>query len=157
MDLYLRTLKEKRIDTFADLAELKGYQFLASLGYSPLSPSEVKPPKTVASLKSRGQALVRPDSVSISADLERQKIAAYCDTLHSALADLEISEEEYQLLQRRKNELGLQTQQVRMLHARAFAAAINEFTDDEWLDEDERKRLSRLHNCLHLLGWAPGL
>lgn len=43
-----------------------------------------------------------------------------------------------------------------MLHARAFATAISQFIDDDWLDDCESSKLRRLYACLQRLGWAPG-
>jgi len=36
-----------------------------------------------------------------------------------------------------------------------FAATINTFTADQWLDEGEAARLRVLRDCLATLGWAP--
>lgn len=73
------------------------------------------------------------------------------------LADLEITKEEQEHVVAERKRLGLAKEQIRVLHARAFASAINQFCDDEWLDDKELVKLRRLHRCLAALGWAPGL
>ena len=55
-----------------------------------------------------------------------------------------------------RERLDLPPERVRVLHARIFANAISQFTEDEWLNDQELGRLRRLHSCLAQLGWAPG-
>jgi DNA polymerase-3 subunit epsilon len=152
MELYLHTLREKRIRTFEDLAALRHYKFISSLEYEPLDWHGV--PKERAKLKSR--AVVPTPSFAVTGELQRAAVAAYWDALTTALADLEITQEEIDLLERKRAEFGLGPEQVRMMHARAFAVAINQFVEDQRLDDSESEKLRLLHQCLSRLGWAPG-
>ena len=72
------------------------------------------------------------------------------------MADLEITDEELQHIVHERKRLGLAKEQIRVLHSRAFASAIAQVCDDEWLDDSETVKLRRLHRCLAKLGWAPG-
>ena len=76
--------------------------------------------------------------------------------MKTVLADLEITDDElaYVLAERQRG--GLTAEQVRVLHARAFASVMSQFASDQWLDDREVKKLRRLHSCLAQLGWAPG-
>lgn len=78
------------------------------------------------------------------------------DALRTALADPDISDEEIERLAAERAELGLRDDQVKMLHARAFASVISQFVGDQWLDEREVRKLHRLYACLERLGWAAG-
>jgi uncharacterized protein YaiL (DUF2058 family) len=86
----------------------------------------------------------------------RRPIAVYWDALIACLADLTIEPGEVTKLQAMKRELNLSLEQVAMLHARVFGAAIDQFIEDKVLTAVECDKLHRLHACLRLLGWAPG-
>jgi DNA polymerase-3 subunit epsilon len=72
------------------------------------------------------------------------------------VTDLIITAEDIESLKRTVQELDLKEEQVRALHAGAFAKVISQFIDDQRPDDRERLKLTRLHRCLSLLGWAPG-
>lgn len=80
----------------------------------------------------------------------------YWDALKTVVADLEITDEELEYILSERDRLGLTREQIRVLHARAFASAINQFIADKWLDDNEVIKLRRLYKCLSQLGWAPG-
>lgn len=85
----------------------------------------------------------------------RVAFARYWDALKTVLADLEVTDEELAYVQQERGELSID--QVRVLHARAFAGVMSQFASDQCLDEKEVRKLRRLHACLSKLGWAPGL
>ncbi|MBW3599968.1 MAG: hypothetical protein KY475_22185, partial [Planctomycetes bacterium] len=89
-------------------------------------------------------------------DPTRKAIREYWDALKTVVADLEITAEEQNYVVSERRRLGLAKEQIRVLHARAFASAIAQFCDDAWLDDKELVKLRRLHRCLSKLGWAPG-
>ncbi len=148
---YLDILKERNIVTFSDLSRLKNYKFLRSFDNSPL------PDPSVFNLDRRRELRSRSGQVpEIRVESTRYALGAYWDALKTAVADLEITSEELEYLENEREQLGLPKEHVRVLHARAFASAITQFVDDEWLDDQEAEKLRRLHRCLSQLGWAPG-
>ena len=86
----------------------------------------------------------------------RNGLGGYWDALKAAVADLQIDDEEVRLLGQIVEDYGLRQDQVRMLHARAFASVITQCISDQCLDDKESRKLNRLHRCLSKLGWAPG-
>ena len=93
---------------------------------------------------------------SIAVDPVRQATAAYWDALKTVLSDLEITDEELAYVLTERERGGLKEEQIRVLHARAFASVMSQFASDQWLDDSEARKLRKLHNCLAKLGWAPG-
>lgn len=89
-------------------------------------------------------------------DPTRQAIAAYWDALKTVLADLNITEDEVAYVVAERERGGLSAEQIRVLHARAFASVMSQFTADQWLDDREAGKLRKLYRCLSKLGWAPG-
>ncbi|MCA9037827.1 MAG: 3'-5' exonuclease [Planctomycetaceae bacterium] len=146
---YLPEIRQQNVRTYDELAALKTYKFNNSFDHEPF------PDPTAFGLQ-RFDAVVSRAGFRVSIDPVRQAIAGYWDTLKTVLADLEITDEElaYVLAERRRG--GLRPEQIRVLHARAFASAISQFASDEWVDDREVRRLRRLHHCLAKLGWAPG-
>ena len=83
-------------------------------------------------------------------------LGEYWDALKTVIADLQITVEEVRHIVGERKRLGLKKEQIRVLHARAFASVITQFVADQWLDDHEVQKLRRLHRCLSQLGWAPG-
>ncbi len=162
MEAYLDEMRERKIATFDDLARLKYYRFVDSFRRDPLVFSAARFPKGCGRLKPRGvQCASAPAAPSKASATEpgsapRQAVAAYWEDLKTVICDLEISDDELDYLEKKERELSLRSEQVRALHARAFASVLARFADDRWLDERERGKLRRLHKCLSRLGWAPG-
>ncbi len=151
LECYLEILEERGIATFKDLAKLKNYKFLKSFENDPF------PDPATLNLAYCGRLCSRSGYVTeMPVDRTRQRLSAYWDALRTVVADLEITDEELEYIVNERRRLGLQEEQIRVLHARAFSSAITQFIDDQWLDDDEAKKLQRLHNCLAQLGWAPG-
>lgn len=149
--VYLDACKEAGVETFADLACRAKYKYLSSLGMDPF------PAPSVWGLVPSGHVCSRCVSQSTPrvAD-ERAALRSYWDLLATLIADLHISDEELTEAEAEKARLGLKPEQVRMLHARAFASIITRFCEDKWLDDAEALKLKHLHRCLSRLGWAPG-
>jgi DNA polymerase-3 subunit epsilon len=146
---YLAEIEAKGINTFGELATLKKYKFVDSFRLSPL-------PDASAFGLSRCQTVVSRAGGSSTATLPRNPTAAYWDLLKSVLVDLEVSDEELAAIKAERELGGLSEEEVRMLHARAFASVISQFTADKRIDSSEERRLRRLYECLGRLGWAPG-
>lgn len=151
LERYIEILHERGISTFSDLAALKNYKFFKSFENSPLQDPGFY------NLKGCDRLCSRSEEVGIMpVDESRHALSEYWDALRAAVADLEITDEEMVHVAEERIRLGLKKEKVRVLHARIFENAISQFVDDEWLDEEEVKKLHRLHNCLAKLGWAPG-
>ena len=146
---YLDVMAQEGVSTYADLAALKGYKFVESFGNDPFPGSAAEGLQRSSLLKSRYREHAPAETVESS-------LAEYWDALTTVIADLRITEDEVIHVANVRSQLGLSEEQVRVLHARAFTAAISEFVDDQWLDDDESEKLHRLHRCLARLGWAPG-
>jgi len=161
LGLYLDAMKERRIETFGDLANLKSYKFVASFRRDPISPPDAMRARPAARLKPRRVRGAAPVAESDAATAliragRRDALSAYWNALKAALADLQMTDEEIRDLKRKKEDLGLKDEEVRVLHARAFMSVISTFSADSRLDDRERKTLNRLHRCLSQLGYAPG-
>jgi len=151
-DLFVKFLPEinaRGVNTFGELAKLKRYKFVDSFRLPPLpEPSEL-------GLGRHSSPLSRGKAAQASAPA-RSPAAQYWDLLKSVLVDLEVSEEELAVIKRKQTDAGISRDEVRMLHARAFASVVSQFTADKRIDENENQKLRRLYACLKTLGWAPG-
>ncbi|MCK4601888.1 MAG: 3'-5' exonuclease [Phycisphaerae bacterium] len=161
MKVYLNEMKKRNVNTFGDLARLKQYKFMNSFQYNPLSYSLVDNYDRCQNLKPRFEREVAaPMEVEIpvapTPPTFVNPLAEYWDALKVALADLTITDEEVKELQQKKESLGLENEQIRMLHARLFSGVISQFINDKRLDDRECKILHRIYYCLSQLGWAPG-
>lgn len=143
--------KSRGVVTFRDLARLKKYKFIDSFGQAPL------PHPSVFGLPSCRRLCSRTSHIQGHAiDPTCCALASYWDTLKTVIADLEITDEELAYVEAEKERLGLTPEQIRSIHARAFASVIAQFTEDKRLDDREARKLQRLYHCLSRLGWAPG-
>lgn len=148
---YREVAKNRGILTFGDLGGLKKYKFIDSFGQTPL------PHPSVFGLPSCRRLRSRTGHIQTHAtDPACCALASYWDTLKTVIADLEITDEELAYVEAEKERLGLATEQIRSIHARAFASVIAQFTEDKRLDDREARKLQRLYHCLSRLGWAPG-
>jgi len=149
--LYASAMAEKGIETFGDLRKLKSYKFLDSLSLPTLRQW------MIAFLTPTGRRKPRSQS-RISDDTQRRvaRVREYLDALSAVVADLELTVVEVENLARKRDQLGLGPDEVRAVHGRVFAAMLSEALADSSVTEEEWDRLSRLHECLTGLGWAPG-
>lgn len=147
---YLKILAERRINTFSDLSQLKSYKFSKSFDSEPL------PGARTFDLTPQFSSPVSRAGFILAVDPIRRAWQVYWDALTTVLADLRISEDEFAHIKAIRKQSSLEKEQLRAMHARAFSDAIERFIDDDWLDDDELKRLRKLHKCLSVLGWAPG-
>lgn len=159
-DIYLEKMRDLNVETFRDLRSFKKYKFLNTFSALPLDGNLARSLKKTSNLRSRCVSPITrvPESKSRleSKETGRSGLVAYWDALRTVLDDLVITDEEIEFLEQTQRQSGLTTEQVRMLHARIFASVIDQFIDDQWLDDKESERLRRLHQCLRRLGWAPG-
>lgn len=146
---YLDEIDRKGISTFSDLARLRNYKFNQSFG------NDLIPSSTELGL-SRFDKLVSRSGFELRPDPMRLAFASYWDTLKTALADLEISDVEFQEIKELRKSTILSKEQIRVVHARVFSSVITQFSNDQWIDDQEVIKLRKLHQCLAKLGWAPG-
>jgi DNA polymerase-3 subunit epsilon len=147
---YQAEIDRRRIRTFDELARLKSYKFLESFNGEPF------PDPARYGLACPAQTLSRAGAAA-PVDPTRYAFGAYWDALKTVCADLEITDDELAYVAAERERVGLKPEQIRMLHARAFASVVAQFTSDHWLDDAEVVKLQRFHRCLERLGWAPGL
>ncbi|MHC5038983.1 MAG: 3'-5' exonuclease [Planctomycetota bacterium] len=157
---YRKVMTEKGVKTFADLKRLKAYKFLDSFSHSPFKVSDALPFGSCTKMKSRHFDSASDGGFEVITIEEpeawKRDLMTYWDALKAVLADLIIDHDELEYLNKLKDELRIPGERIRVLHARAFVSIIQQFIDDEWLDEGERDRLKKLYQCLSTLGWAPG-
>ncbi len=149
--VYLQAIQERGIQTYRDLADLKSYKFVDSFANDPFpTPSTFKLPvcDRLCSRSGHARATV--------VDPTRRAFAAYWDALKTVIADLEITDEEVAYVINERTRVGLKDEQIRVIHAKAFASVIAQFAEDKWLDDGEVTKLNRFYRCLARLGWAPG-
>lgn len=174
--VYLEALARRGVHTFRDLKDLRSYKFVESFHRDPLAPPVGERLSAAERFKSRsgwqpagGAARATPAPVSAVARREsaaagaRPRQPARSDALHSywealkaVLCDLEVTDDEMAYLAAKQEELGLTTEEIRALHARAFSTVISQCIDDKVLDDRECITLRRLYRCLERLGYAPG-
>lgn len=151
LDCYFRVMKERGIGTYDNLASLKRYKFVNSFANNPL------PPPSSFKLPACDRLCSRSGHVSATVvDPRRSALGGYWDALKTVVADLEITDDEVEYVLKEKKRLGLKDEQIRAIHAKAFASVITQFTEDKWVDDREASKLNRLYRCLARLGWAPG-
>lgn len=146
---YLNYHRAQDISTFTDRANRKTYKFSDSFACAPFTASSEPGSRRFDRVFTRAGRAAETDP-------ERRAVAAYWDALTTALADLEISDEEVTALTTVRQRSNLKEEQVRSMHAKAFASIIVQFTRDQRIDDRESARLKRLYDCLTQLGWAPG-
>lgn len=146
---YRDEVRRKNIATYDELAALRAYKFNSSFTCDPF------PGPSRFGLGRLGKVVSRA-GFSTPVDPVRQAIGSYWDALKTVLADLEITDEELSHVLAERERTGLKPEQIRVLHAKAFASATSQFAADQWLDDREVRKLRLLHACLAQLGWAPG-
>lgn len=148
---YLESMSQMNVTTFSDLTRLKRYKFTSSFSSDPIS---VTPSgSTGVYLKSRREVAepAKQQRIDRSAAL-----AEYWEALKSALSDLELSDTEIAYLKDKKQELHLEDDVMRWLHARAYAGILNDFSVDYLIDDGEVRVLQAVTEGLRELGWSPG-
>lgn len=146
---YRTELGRRGVGTFQELADLHYYKFAESFCYPPF-------PDPAAFGLNRFDGVLSRAGFAKMVDPVRKAFSDYWDGLKNVLADLEISEEELAFMKAEAERGGLKPEQIRVLHARAFASVVAQFASDQWIDDRESRKIQKLHKCLETLGWAPG-
>lgn len=148
---YTNALRDVGVKTFRDLARLKDYKFTNSFIDLPLDDSCGATVKLNVRFKPRVAAVAPP------ARLDRQPIVAeYWDALTAAFADLQVTSDEVEYLRGKQALLALTPDELRWLHARAFAGILADACQDRAITSAEAATLNVVHGALQALGWAPG-
>lgn len=143
------------VESFRDLRRHGSYKFLDSFTLEPLRKPRLSDPE-VGLKPRRDPGVLKGDDERGLLRRPTPGVRTYWDALMGVLTDLRITPSELEHLVQLRANLGVADEQVRSLHARVFAEAIGRYTEDDWLDAEEWEKLHQLHECLALLGWAPG-
>jgi DNA polymerase III epsilon subunit family exonuclease len=141
----LRTLRKRGVRTFGDLRrEAAGVSMVESFDEHLLAAPAQLAGRTP--MKPRGRDQRRPSSAMMR----------YFDAALTAVADLQIDPDELLYVAKVQEESGLSKSELRAVHARLFAAMLDRYTEDRYLDVGEAANLRSLSRALKELGWAPG-
>lgn len=146
---YTTVLGNRGIRTFGQLAALKSYKFTTSFAFPFLDAASTSRLHRTSRLKSRAAApqdIASPDN----------GVGEYWEAVLTALADLELTQEELVQLRRRRQELRLTEEQTRWVHAKAFSGLLAEVIQDRAITAAEAEALWQVAGALRALGWAPG-
>jgi len=153
--IYIATIQRLGIRTFEDLARRKAYKFTNSFTQDLLDASLWAGLQPTANLKSRASK-AEPE-LAAPRPIDRQALLGeYWDALTVALADLDVTHEEIQYLQVKRASLKLTADELRWLHARAFAGILADVCQDRAVTCGEADVLYRVGAALRQIGWAPG-
>lgn len=150
-EFYFTVMRDAGIRSFQDLSSRGTYKFLRSFDRNMFQCESRIGGWVPDKLRSRRCRCGRAETGAVAAVLTetrkttRNGVAVYWDALKAAVADLQIDDEEFKHLHRIVAEYELRQEQVRMLHARAFASVITQFISDQCLDDGESQQLKRLH------------
>ncbi len=148
---YLETARAQGITTFGDLARLKDYKFVSSFANDPFPAPSGFARRPLNQLRSQVGDV--PESAF---DSTRHAVAEYWDAISTIVTELEITETKVEELRNERHRLGLTVEQIRWVHAKAFASVITQSAQDRSVDDRNTRRLERVYDCLSKLGWAPG-
>jgi len=138
--------------TFRDLARLKSYKFVESWDADPYDTPDSYRLPVARRYMSRYHGAAEPSASMPTPN----PLAAYWDVIKTVVADLAVTSDELDYAVAERTRLGLTVEQIRSVHARAFASVIGAFIEDRQIDDREELKLRKLYACLSRLGWAPG-
>jgi DNA polymerase III epsilon subunit-like protein len=150
---YVAKLQIAGVETFADLAALKSYKFTESFGDPVLETAPVLHVCAHDRLKPRSLPATRATDPRIP---RHELLGEYWDALTVALSDFAVTPEELGLLKAKQVLLGITEDELRWMHARAFAGILALVCQDKAVTVDEVWALHNITNALRALGWAPG-
>lgn len=151
---YVASLGTCGVHTFGDLAKLKSYKFMESFSGPMYVSADGASLRTTTRLKPRNVTVPPPTA---DPRVARHKLLGeYWDCLTSALSDFAVTDEEVQLLRARQQRLAITEDELRWMHARAFAGLLSLICQDQAVTVDEVWALRNVTNALRAIGWAPG-
>lgn len=144
----LGKISDMGLQTFGRLAGKKRHAFQRSFELDPMPKGYTYDlPESVARISRHERGVEGVPNIAL---------AVYWDALMVALDDLEITDQELAHIAKLREELELSTDEVAMLHARAFSGALVAMIHTGVCSPEDQKSLATLHGCLTRLGWAPG-
>lgn len=149
VQLYLAEMGKNGISTYEDWRKMCGYAFVESFLLDPI------PSAAGIGLIACGTHCSRAKDIEAVEESSRQ-YASYMDTIKAVVADFVIDDDELELVKTEQGRLNLSKEQIKAVHAQVFSAVMAEYTDDDFLDDNESSNLQRLWRCFDILGWAPG-
>lgn len=156
LQFYLHQLEARGVTRFRELLGGESYASFESWKRPPVCSADFEH-LTLGKTRSEPPAVERPPSGGAEDSLRiASAFPIYSFALLDALSDFVITDEELQGLEMLRRESALSDDQVRAVHASVFVWTLSQYAGDHALDEDERDRIRRLHQCLSRLGWAPG-
>ena len=151
---YLAKLAVAGVETFDDLAALKSYKFTASFADSPIDVTVGSADWVTERLKPRRLGVVGRDADS---RVDRHELLGqYWDALTAALSDFAVTSGELATLKTKQVMLAITADELRWMHARAFAGILAHVCQDRAVTVDEVWALHNITTALRALGWAPG-
>lgn len=154
--VYLVVLERVGLQTFRDLAAQRAYKFTRTFSHELWHASIGRNLSSTEHVKSRGHRVAAQPTV-VDARLARQALVGeYWDAVTAALVDLDVTADEIRYLQSKQNTLALTGDELRWVHARAFAGILADVCQDKAVTRAEADALWRVHLGLRKLGWAPG-
>jgi DNA polymerase-3 subunit epsilon len=150
----IASLSAAGVQTFGDLAKIKSYKFMASFADPLLDASAFPGLRRTDHLKPR--LLSVPPVVADPRVGRHELLGEYWDCLTSALSDFAVTDEEVAVLRGKQRKLGITEDELRWMHARAFAGLLAIVCQDHAVTIDEVWALRNVTNGLRAVGWAPG-
>jgi DNA polymerase III epsilon subunit-like protein len=151
---YTASLSSAGVETFRDLARLKSYKFMESFSDPMYTAGDAASLRITNRLKPR--ILAVPPETRDPRVARHQLLGEYWDCLTSALSDFAVTDEEVHILRARQRKLAITEDELRWMHARAFAGLLALVCQDQAVTVDEVWALRNVTNALRAIGWAPG-
>jgi DNA polymerase III epsilon subunit-like protein len=154
LQFYIACLDDKGIRTFGDLAQIKSYKFMASFTEPFLDAEDARSLRRTDRFKPR---VLQVRSAVADPRVDRhQLLGEYWDSLTAALSDFAVTDEEVETLRAKQQTLAITEDELRWMHARAFAGLLATVCQDKAVTVDEVWALRNVTNGLRAVGWAPG-
>ncbi len=147
LKIYLNECQRTNKRTFGDLASENSYRFLNSLDADPIN--AIRPVADIRFVSRSSRTFARRTR-------SKGAIAQYWAAMCVILSDLVVDEEEIGQLDLLRDQLQLEDEQIRSLHAKIFRDVLDQFVENRRLNAGDVTKLQMLWNCLAKLGWAPG-
>jgi DNA polymerase III epsilon subunit-like protein len=151
----IASLATTGVRTFSDLAKLKSYKFMDSFSARPFTENDCRGLRTTERLKPR-RLSVPSEGRADTRVARHELLGEYWDSLTAALSDFGVTDDEVADLRIKQARLLITEDELRWMHARAFAGLLATVCQDKAVTVDEVWALRSVTKALRELGWAPG-